>query len=95
MAVHSIKEAFSSKETEAGLLVDASNVFNALNRDAALHNIRYLGPILSTILINIYRDSESTELFVDGLMLALEQGTTQGDPFAMCLGHSSIVWVTH
>ena len=76
-----MKEAFSSEETEAVLLVDASNAFNALNRDAALHNIRHLCPVLSTILINMYR--ESTELFVDGLTLASEEGTTQGDPLAM------------
>ena len=80
-AVHSMKEAFSSEGTEAVLLVDASNAFNALNRDAALHNIRHLCPVLSTILINIYR--ESTELFVDGLTLASVEGTTQGDPLAM------------
>ena len=73
-----MKEAFSLEETEAVLLVNASN---SLNRDAALHNIRHLCPVLSTILINIYR--ESTELFVDGLVLASEEGTTQGNPLAM------------
>ena len=77
-----MKEAFSSEETEA-VLVDASNAFNALNRDAALHNIRHLCPVLSTILINIY--CEAIELFVDGLTLASEEGTTQGDPLAMTM----------
>lgn len=76
-AAQSMNEAFSSEEAEA-VLVDASN---ALNRDAALHNVRHLCPVLSTILINIYR--ESTELFVDGLTLVSEEGTTQGDPLAM------------
>ena len=80
-AVHAMREAFLKEETEAVLLVDASNAFNSLNRNAALHNIRYLCPTLSTILINVYR--ESTELFVDGIVLASEEGTTQGDPLAM------------
>ena len=80
-AVHAMKEAFLKEETEAVLLADASNAFNSLNREAALHNIRHLCPILSTILINIYR--EATDLFVDGIVLASEEGTTQGDPLAM------------
>ena len=80
-----MKEAFSLEETEVVLLVDTSNAFNSLNRDgdAALHNTRHLCPILSANLINIYR--ESTKLFVDGLVLASEEGTTQGDPLAMPL----------
>ena len=40
-----------------------------------------VSPSLSTILINVYRNS--TELFVDGLTLRSEEGTTQGDPLAM------------
>ncbi len=70
-----------NEDTEAVLLVDASNAFNSLNREVALHNIRHLCPSLATILINIYRDA--TELFVDGLVLFSEEGTTQGDPLAM------------
>ena len=66
-AVHAMKEAFLNDETEAVLLVDASNAFNSLNREAALHNIQHLCPTLSTILTNIYR--EATELFVDGIIL--------------------------
>ena len=82
-AVHFMRESFQSggTETEAVLLVDASNVFNSLNRDAALHNIRHVCPSLSTVLINIYRNA--TELFVDGSTLFSEEGTTQGDPLAM------------
>ena len=80
-AVHAMREAFLKEETEAVLLVDASNTFNSLNRNAALHSIRHLCPTLSTILINVY--CESTELFVDGIVLASEEGTTQGDPLTM------------
>ena len=80
-AVHAMKTALEDDDTEAVLLVDASNAFNSLNRRVALHNIRYLCPSLATILINIYRDP--TELFVDGHVLSSEEGTTQGDPLAM------------
>ena len=81
--IHSVTEAFHSDDTEAVLLVDASNAFNSLNRKVALHNIQYICPSLAKALINTYR--ESTDLFVDGITLLSEEGTTQGDPFAMPL----------
>ena len=46
---------FESDDTDAVLLIDASNVFNALNRAAALHNIRILCPIIAIYAINTYR----------------------------------------
>ena len=39
-AVHAMHSIFEEEETDAVLLIDASNAFNALNRAAALHNIR-------------------------------------------------------
>ena len=63
-AVHAVWTAFESDENEAVLLADASNAFNSLNRQVALHNIRRLCPPLATFLINTYRDP--TELSVDG-----------------------------
>ena len=39
-AVHAIRSIFEGEETDAVLLIDVSNAFNALNRAAALHNIR-------------------------------------------------------
>ena len=54
-AVHAARTAFDSNDTEAMLLVDATNAFNSLNRQVALHNIRRLCPPLATILINTYR----------------------------------------
>ena len=43
-AVHAINSLFQHEETDAVLLVDASNAFNLLNRAAALHNIRIVCP---------------------------------------------------
>ena len=82
-AVHAVRTAFESDENEAVLLADASNAFNSLNRQVALHNIQRLCPPLATILINTYRDP--TELFVDGDVILSQEGTTQGDPLAMPL----------
>ena len=80
-AVHAVQTAFESDENEAVLLVDASNAFNSLNRQDALHNIRRLCPLLATILINIYR--APIELFVDGDTILSQEVTTQGDLLAM------------
>ena len=55
--VHAIRESFQDYDTEAVLLVDATNAFNALNRQVALHNISQLCPSLATISINIYRSA--------------------------------------
>ena len=76
-----VQDTFQCDETEVTLLVDASNAFNMLNRAVALHNIRFVCPSLSKILINEYR--VPTQLFVDGESLLSQEGTTQGDPLAM------------
>ena len=72
---------FQSDDTEAVLLVDASNAFNSLNRNAALHNIMHICPSLAKVLVNTYR--EATELFINDVTLYSVEGTTQGDPLAM------------
>ena len=81
--MHAVRTAFESDENEAVLLVDATNAFNSLNRQVALHNIQRLCPLLATILINTYR--APTELFVDGDAILSQEGTTQGDPLAMAM----------
>ena len=82
-AVHGMKSLFLKEETEAILLVDASNAFNSLNQQVAVHNACHLCPSLATIFINTYR--EPSELFVNGQTVWSEEGTTQGDPLAMLL----------
>ena len=71
-------------DTEAILLVDASNAFNAVNRQAALHNIRVIRPAISTILRNTYQ--VPIKLFIVGEgEIDSSEGTTQGDPLAMAM----------
>ena len=75
---------FEADDTDAALLIDASNAFNALNRTTALHNIRVLCPVIAVYAINTYR--KSARLFITGGREILSaEGTTQGDPLAMGL----------
>ena len=53
-AIHAMKSIFDDDNTQAALLVDATNAFNLVNRQAALHNISVLCPSFSTILKNTY-----------------------------------------
>ena len=62
--VHAMHQMFEYSETEAVIIVDATNAFNLLNREAVLRNIHHLCPPLSKILTNIYR--EDIQLFIDG-----------------------------
>ena len=80
-AVHVVRSLFGHADSDAILLVDASNALNSLNRSVALHNIQQLCPSLACVLINTYRSPAS--LFISGDTLLSEEGTTQGDPLAM------------
>ncbi len=83
-AIHALRQVFADVGTDAVLLVDADNAFNRLNRAVALHNIRYICPPLSTIVINFYRTP--ARLFVTGgIELTSTEGTTQGCPLAMAM----------
>ena len=83
-AIHAMHHIFESDETDAALLIDASNAFDSLNRAAALHNVRVLCPMIAAYAINTYR--APARLFViGGKELLSSEGTTQGDPLAMSL----------
>ena len=83
-AVHAMKDIFDDPNTEAVLLVDASNAFNSMNRQTALHNMQIICPEMSTYLINTYRSPPS--LYVansNGVKILSEEGCTQGDNAGM------------
>ena len=83
-AFHAMRCIFDTDDTDAVLLIDASNAFNSLNRAAALHNISVLCPSISTYAINTYR--RHARLFVmGGKELVSAEETTKGDPLAMSL----------
>ena len=53
-AMYAMNSLFQNEDTDAVLLVDASNAFNSLNRAAALHNIRIVCPAVTIFAINTY-----------------------------------------
>ena len=53
-AAHAMEEIFQEERTDAILLIDASNAFNALNRKVMLHNIKHLYPSMATYIRNCY-----------------------------------------
>ena len=77
-----MKEIFQDKQTDGDILVNASNEFNSLNRNAALHDIQILCPQLSMILINTYRLPVRMIVFGSKDIVSNE-GTTQGDSLAV------------
>ena len=64
-------------------MVDTSNAFNSLNRQAALLNMFHLCPPSTTILTNIYCHAAS--LLIDGTTIWSHEDTTQGNPLAMSM----------
>ena len=83
-AVHSMASIFDEVDTDAILLIDASNAFNNLNRKVMLHNIKITCPLIATFAINSYRNP--ARLFVTGgCEIASSEGTTQGDPTSMAI----------
>ena len=81
-AVHAMCMIFEDDDAECLLLVDATNAFNCLNRNAALHNAQIICPTIATALINTYR-AEVMMFIIGGGILQSTEGTTQGDPLAM------------
>ena len=76
-AVHATTEIFQDDETQAVLLVDASNAFNRINRSVMLHNIGILCPSLAKFAENCY--TQKIRLFViGGRELSSTEGTTRG-----------------
>lgn len=83
-AVHAMNQIFKEEDTEAVLLIDASNAFNSVNRKAFLHSIAIICPSIATYVKNCY--SKCSRLFIiGGYALKSSEGTTQGDPIAMAV----------
>ena len=52
--IHAMNNIFPDEETEAVLLVDVANAFNAVNCKAFLHNINIVCPSIATFVHNCY-----------------------------------------
>jgi len=92
-AIHAVRDLLNRPETEAILLIDASNAFNSLARHSALLNIQELCPPFSVPLINIYQSP--VELFVDGESIFSTKGTIQGDPMDTPMYTLGVMPLTH
>ena len=89
-AIHAMRKIFEDEGCEAVLLVDASNAFNTINREAMLHNISIKCRPLSQYVKNTY--GTPSEMYVTGSTektlrkkIISSEGTTQGDPTAMSM----------
>ena len=83
VAIHAMRQVFTQPNTEAVLLVDATNAFNCLNRKVAVQNILRICPSVAPALVNCYRSD--AQLFVGGEVILSSEGTTQEDPLAMAM----------
>ena len=80
-AIHVVYEMFNKERAVAVLMVDASNAFNAINREAFLHNTKILCPSISAYINNCYLST--ADLYIQGRRsIKLEEGITQGNPTA-------------
>ena len=89
-SIHAMRRMYEDNNTEGILLVDASNAFNALNRKAALHNIQYTCPELSTFVRNLYQCDAELFLSNSEEVIYSREGTTQGGPESMGLYAASM-----
>ena len=78
------------QQTEAVLLVDAANAFNAVDHKAFLHNINIICLSIATFVRNCY-SRPSRLIVIGGVEIASSEGTTQGDPVAMALYAIAII----
>ena len=82
--VHTLRSLFENFSTEEVLLVDTTNAFNQLNRQATLRNIQAICPSLAHILINCYQDPVTMHTS-NGDTIWSKKGTTQGGPLGMAM----------
>ena len=89
-AIHAMSQIFNKEDSEAALLIDASNAFNAVNRKLFLHNVSVICPEIAVFVRNCY--SLPSRLFmIRGSELKSREGTTQGDLAAMAMYAIAII----
>ena len=77
--IHTVHDIFKDHTTEAVLLINAENSFNAINRKAMLHNLSVTCPIIFTYISNCY--NRPARLFgIRGTKILSKEETIQGDP---------------
>ena len=88
--IHAMHSIFEEESSEAVLLVDASNAFNSVSREAFLHNVSIICPPISTYVQNCY--SVHSRLFIiGGGEIKSTEGTAQWYPIAMAVYAIAII----
>ena len=88
-AIHAMRHIYDEPDCDAVLMVDASNAFNNINRQATIHNTKMKCPSFATYVSNLY--SKPAQLFINDRdsntyeTIESAEGTTQGDPVAMAM----------
>jgi len=82
VAVRVLSHLYESDLVDGILLVDASNAFNAMNREVAKHNIPRVCPAAGRVFLNTY-NGEIPLFLANGDVVGSREGTCQGDPLAM------------
>ena len=84
-AIHTVCDLFDEHQEEGWgvLLIDASNAFNNINRQAVLWNFHVLWPSCSLFLFNTYRGWAPLIVVDANELLYSRDGVTQGDPLSM------------
>ena len=89
-AIHAMSQIFNEEDSEAVLLIDASNAFNAVNRELFLHNPSMICPEIAVFVRNCY--SLPSKLFIiGGSELKSSEGTTQRSPAVMAIYAIAII----
>ena len=83
--IHTMTNLFKDDGVQAMLMLDASNAFNSLNREAALRNIRIHCPVLALMLTNMYRTHSMLFVSMGTTVIHSQEGAMQGDPLAMAM----------
>ena len=82
--IHAMRQIFKEEDSEAVLLIDASNAFNAVKRKLLLHSASVIRPEITVFVRNCYA-LPSRLLIIVGSELKSCERTTQGDPAAMAI----------
>ena len=88
--VHTMYETYEDQSSEAVLLVDDSNAFHSINRNAILHNITVLCPPVARYVRNCCY-ANTRLFFIGGTEIQSIEGTTQSDPTAMAIYAIAII----
>ena len=81
-AIHAVHNIFKYHTTEAVLLIDTENIFNAINRKAMLHNISLICPTITTYISNCY-NVPAHSFIIGGTEILSKEGTAQRDSTAI------------